>query len=103
MAAKVYTEHLVLSLEQKTQLDSLYSTPGYIQDTQYKGDSTEEQLAALGAQKELGLDDTSREALDDRWSIHWTNGERVKGGRENKRALYQWYVSSVYHREKSSN
>ena len=80
MAAKVYTEHLVLSSEQKTQLDSLYSTPGYIQDTQYKGDSTKEQLAALGALKELGLDDTSREALDDRWSIHWTNGERVKGG-----------------------
>ena len=80
MAAKVYTEHLVLSSEQKTQLDSLYSTPGYIQDTQYKGDSTEEQLAALGALKELGLDDTSREALNDRWSIHWTNGKRVKGG-----------------------
>ena len=78
MAAKVYTEHLVLSSEQKTQLDSLYSTPGYIQDTQYKGDSTKEQLAALAALN--GLDDTSREAPDDRWSIHWTNGERVKGG-----------------------
>ena len=80
VVAKVYTEHLVLSLKQKTQLNSLYSTPGYIQDTQYKGDGTEEQLAALAALKELGLDDTSREALDNRWSIHQTNDERVKGG-----------------------
>ena len=91
-ASKVYTEHLVLNPGQKQSIDQLYSTPGYIQDIQYRSNSDEDQAAALATLCHLKLDTNSQETLDCRWSVHWTNSER-KGKREIKRVLYQWYVS----------
>jgi hypothetical protein len=92
MAAKVYMEHLVLTPDQKDQIEMLYDTPGQIRDIQYRWNIDEEQVAAAAELAVLGLDTHLREALDSRWSVHWANGER-KGAQDIRRVLYQWYVS----------
>jgi hypothetical protein len=91
-AAKVYTDHLVLTQEQKSQIMILYETPGQICDTVYRRNVKGDRAAAAAELTARGLDASSREALDSRWSVHWTNSER-KGRNEIKRILYQWYVS----------
>jgi hypothetical protein len=91
-AAKVYTDHLVLTHEQKSQITVLYETPGQIHDTMYRWNGEGDQAAAAAELTAHRLDASSREALDSRWSVHWTNSER-KGKKEIKRILYQWYVS----------
>lgn len=90
--AKVYTDHLVLTKEQKSQIMILYEAPGQIHDTMYRWNVAEDQAIASAELTAHGLDASSREALDSRWSVHWTNRER-KGRNKIKRILYQWYVS----------
>ena len=63
-ASKVYTEHLVLNASQKQSIEQLYSTPGHIQDIQYRSNNDEDQAAALAVLCHLELDTNSREALD---------------------------------------
>jgi hypothetical protein len=75
-AGKVYIDHLVLTPEQRTKITMLYNTPGQIYDTQYQWNVEEDQAAAAGELATHRLDMSSREALDNQWSVHWTNDER---------------------------
>ena len=88
-AARVYIDHLVLTLEQKQELEVLYDTPGQICDTLYHWNSSEDQATAAIELAALGLDDNSKKALDSRWSVHWASGETNKRN-EIRRVLYQW-------------
>jgi hypothetical protein len=54
--------------------------------------SEDQAAAALAA---LELDDSSRKALDSRWSVHWGSGE-TSGKNEIRMVLYQWYMSLWY-------
>lgn len=63
-ASKVYTKHLVLNASQKQSIEQLYSTPGHIQDIQYRSNNDEDQAAALAVLCHLKLDTNSQEALD---------------------------------------
>lgn len=69
-AVKVYTEHLVLNPGQNQCIEQLYSTPGYIQDMQYRSNNDEDHVAASTAFCHLELDTKSWEALDCQWSVH---------------------------------
>ena len=95
LAARVYMDHLVLTPDQKCKIESLYDTPGQIHDTLYRWNASEDQVMAMAELAFLGLDEHSRKALDNRWSVHWASRE-MGGKNDIRRVLYQWYMNFWY-------
>lgn len=54
-------------------------------------DTPADQAVATPLLKDAGLDVSSREQLENRWNVVWTNGEAV--GQSARRILVQWYIS----------
>ena len=94
MAAKVYMEHLILTPDQKDQIEMLYNTPGQICDIQYQWNIDEDQMVAAAELAALGLDTNLREALDGQQSVHWAN----RGHRTSE----EYYIKATLRKQKAS-
>jgi hypothetical protein len=93
IAAKVYTDKLNLTAEQKCQIQDIYSSED-IEDFTYFPDDESQQISATALLAAHQLDFDARESLASRWSIKW----RVNSGTREKadcRVLYQWCASSA--------
>jgi len=90
--AKVRLEYLSHTLEQQTATASLYERE---EISSYHFDPTNPHHQARVQQilLQLGLDRVSRDSLDSRWSVQWSNSWFIgEDGDSRKRILFQWYL-----------
>jgi hypothetical protein len=88
MVAKVYTDKLNLTKEQKSQIQQIYAMDN-VQDLTYFPDNESEQISTAAVLAANQLDFDVCESLESRWSIKWW----VKSGAGKAadcRVLYQW-------------
>ena len=88
MAARVYTDKLHLTTEQKHQTQHIYTMDNF-QDITYFPDNESKQIttAAMLAANQLDFD--AQESISHRWSIKWwVNSGASKAA--DCRVLYQW-------------
>jgi hypothetical protein len=93
LASSVYIDHLVLTEQQKSQIEGLYAN-SQISDSVFKTNDGD-QIQAGAELATHGLDVEAREWIDSRWSMRWSMTQG-KGAKETSRALYQWYEQSLH-------
>lgn len=91
LAAKVYTEKLDLTTEQRDQIQWVYSQ-NIVKDLTYQPNNETEQISATALLATHNLDFDARESLASRWSIKWGVNSST-GEARNRRVLYQWLAN----------